>query len=162
MIVDLIFNILNFLLFIAIAVFIFYKYLLKNILKAFNEDKLNHQILIEQSNDLHLFEEKLNQSITNQEIIGKNLALKIEKWRSYVENQKSMLLADYNKNYNQIKNKLAIQHNNYQNSKIQKQIEPQLIEHLENEINNYFKDQSNLDQYFDNIFNNKLKFKDYE
>lgn len=162
MIIDFIFNILNLLLLITAIVYIFYKYLIKNILKAFNEDKSNIEFLYDQNKDLDIFEKKLDQSILEQDVAGKELTLKIEKWKHYVDQELEMKTKEYDNNYKQIKDKLQIQYNNYQNGKIQEQILPNLLDNLELEVNSYFKNQDNVNKYFDNIFKNKLKLEDHE
>ncbi|MCK9544057.1 MAG: hypothetical protein M0R03_18715 [Novosphingobium sp.] len=158
--IDFIFNILNFLLVVGTIIYVFYKYLLKNILKAFQEDKANIQLMLDQDKSLAIFKEKLDKSIEQQDITGKNLTLKIERWQSYIEAEKEKKIDEYNKYYSKVKSRLKIQHNNYQNQIIQDQISPELFDSLEYEFHDYFKDQSNTESYFENIFKNKLKFKD--
>lgn len=156
--INFIFNVLNFLLLISVIVYIFYKYLLNNILNAFQEDKADKLKLNEQNNNLDLFQEKLEQSVLEQDIRCKNVILKIEKWANSVSLEKEKKNQESNNDYIKIKEKLKIQHNNYQNKLIQEESTAKLLEKLEFDLNNYFSDKENLDKYFDNIFHNKLKF----
>lgn len=155
--INIIFNILNFILLIFVIVYIFYKYLLKIILNAFHEDKINKLKLNEQNINLDIFKEKLEKSILEQDIIGQNLILKVEKWKNFVFFEKEKKTQESNLYYIKIKEKIKIQYNNYKNHIIQEELTPKLLENLEFELDNYFSNKENLDLYFDNIFKNKLK-----
>lgn len=157
MAIDFIFSILNFLSIIVVAIYVFYKYILPSVFKAFEEDKMSLKALFDQENDLITFDRELDQSILDQNELGKRLSLKFEEWQSVVQLEKKEKLNQALKYHSEINNRLKIQSDNYKTQKIKEQLKPDILRNLEMNLNNYFEDPDNVDKYFDSILSNMNK-----
>lgn len=157
MAIDFIFSILNFLSIIVVAIYVFYKYILPSVLKAFEEDKTSLKALFDQENDLITFDRELDQSILDQNELGKRLSLKFKEWQSVVQLEKEEKFNQSIKYNSEINNRLKIQSDNYKTQKIKEQLKPDILKNLEINLNNYFEDPDNVDKYFDSILSNMNK-----
>lgn len=150
--IDLIFNILNLLVFVFLLGYGFYKYILPSLKTSFYQHKLNLINLARKKDDLVNAQQDVSNKIVDQDKLCIELKDKIDKWKQNIDN----LILHKQKSYTKLKNKLYEKINkqsgNYQYEQLKKNITAKLIENLTKSLNQHFKKEENTEVYFANIF----------
>lgn len=154
--INFIFNILNFLLIIAVLAYIFNKYILPNLKQQFADEKQNIVNLNDKIHNLIELQKKSDDELLEQDISCKDLKNKVEIWNTTILKKNNQKLQELSKFYNLTLDKLKEQSENYKVKKHWQQIKPNLSKILKNDFINYFEDENNVNKYINQLINQML------
>jgi len=150
--IDLIFNILNLLVFLFLLVYAFYHYLLPSLKTSFKNYKLNLIDLENQKNELLIAQLDTANKIIAQNSLCMILKDKITLWKQNTESLLFHKKNTYAQNKQKLYEKINKQSENYQYEKLKKRITPKLVASLTENLEQHFKKEENKELYFANIF----------
>lgn len=150
--IDLVFNILNLLVFVSLFVYGFYKYLLPSLKDSFGVYEQNINDLVNKKDELIVAQQDISNKIIEQEKLCIFLKGKIDVWKQSRENLTFQKKSNYLEFKNKLFEKLNKQSQNYQYDQLKKNITPALIESLTENLKKQFEKEENIELYFSNIF----------
>jgi len=151
MIVDILFSLINLLVFIFFSLYIFNKYFKNSIKDDFKKEK---NILKQYEDDLekiNLEIDQINNKIDYEQSKWLSLKSNISLWASQVEKDKFKLEYDLDLNYKELLDKKRLIFNNIYLSYLKDRMEPYIEKELLSGLNHYFKDLDNHNMYVDRI-----------
>ena len=150
--INTIFNIVNFILVIIACAFII-KHFLPKLQASFDQEKLYLDELRDEKQDLLFLQKDVERAAHEQDKLGKELIKKIDQWYDQVAQETLLKQNEYSYYNSMIEKKLEVQFENYKLSKIKEEAQPYILQKLERELKEYFKEQKNVDKYFISVFN---------
>jgi exonuclease VII large subunit len=145
--IDLLFQLLNVAILLAIGIYIFKKTLAPSFKSKLDQEHLVIQNLHEEHAQLILSQTALEESIILQQQECSALKEKIDQWRNATYDRLQEQQQESERMLSLLQQKLVLQERNYSLRQLQKQVAPVVIETLEKEFESYFAQPENRDNY---------------
>lgn len=145
--INLLFNILNFSLFVAVAAYLFKRYALPAISKSIIFEKLSFDGLRRQHDELKKQEKNLAESSRRQQDEYQDLTAKIMRWRAAEEKKKETALEHQQEIEQIVHQRRAQQLHDQQLLKIHMQVVPQAVEEARAELTKLFAQERSAHAY---------------
>lgn len=152
--IDLIFKIINLVIVIILAIYIFKRFFLSYLKHSIEAEHLYLQSLNQELHDLSQSHIKLNKELIHQDDYCLNLKMKIDIWRNSVNEKNEQLIQQQEEFTVKLREKLVEQSKLYALKRVQRQISNQVINKLEDELKNYFKHPEHGSNYLERIIKN--------
>lgn len=151
--VDFVFNLINFVVIIALSLIFLNKKILPKLKKGFYKEQKFLEDLILEKKALIIAQDETETSIKEQKLECEKLKKKIDEWNQKVEDSKKLKEEEQKKYWKDLKNKLEIQSKNFNLLTIKKTIEKEVIKGIKKDLLKYFSDSTNMDKYMNFIIN---------
>jgi hypothetical protein len=136
--INLIFNILNFLVFLAVAAYLFKRFALPAISRAMIFEKLSAEALVRQQEELNKQEKNLELNFRRQQAEFQDLAEKITRWHDEVERKKEAGHERQKDIEQHVHQRRAQQIHDQQLLNVRTRVVPQAVEAARAELKNVF------------------------
>src|SRR3972149_7828950 len=136
--INIIFRILNFLIFATLAYYIYIKYVKITIKKAIEKQNTEKKALIEELNDIKRNQIIHKEELANQKREAIQLKLNILKWRTKVDNQQDKIMEENILMTQQMSNRLKKQQEYLTLNQARRIILPHALEQTESDLINLF------------------------
>ncbi|HJZ23839.1 MAG TPA: hypothetical protein VJ201_05250 [Candidatus Babeliales bacterium] len=156
--INIIFRILNFLIFATLAYYIYIKYVKITIKKAIEKQNTEKKALIEELNDIKRNQIIHKEELANQKREAIQLKLNILKWRTKVDNQQDKIMEENILMTQQMSNRLKKQQEYLTLNQARRIILPHALEQTESDLINLFQNTPSGNKLLDNLIEHMKKF----
>jgi len=156
--INIIFRILNFLIFATLAYYIYIKYVKITIKKAIEKQNTEKKALIEELNDIKRNQIIHKEELANQKREAIQLKLNILKWRTKVDNQQDKIMEENILMTQQMSNRLKKKQEYLTLNQARRIILPHALEQTESDLINLFQNTPSGNKLLDNLIEHMKKF----
>lgn len=153
MIIDIIFNILKFIILIIGSVYLFKKFFLVSIKKEIKEKNDYIQSLQQERMSIFIHQQQVEKEIEIQNDACKELLLKADVWKKKFDKKINLEQECYYNQKSLIDNKIKEQENYYRLNKFKKKIIVKITDDLKENLEQYFSNKENQENYNKKIIN---------